>query len=384
MLVKGTPTSIAAGDRLLLIAKSWQQPGDPAAVVTVTGLVTEKDPHGRKNTRVLLTGASSLGSGTAHDFRLVRATRTAHLSTLPAGATVVSASTIVLDSTARYLTAGDPLLLELPGAGTGLSPGSGFDLVQLTSYAEVLWYANAPDPSTPTSPPPTDDAPGIPLLLASLTVGGHSGSDLPGTYAARPGETAVRAGWSDVGVLLDTPAGTLTALPGHLTLAQSPAAPAGTATPAIIEDANGNGMTVAATPAAGSGEVTIAAADPGQPVPALQAPLRILWDLVTVSRGASVRGEVLGAGDAQRASQDFTLSKTPVTYLSDAPGRSGDGYSSTVTLAVGGRYWSEVPALYGHRPDEAIFDHLPGRRRQDARALRGRRDRAPGSPAARR
>ena len=75
VLVKGTPTSIAAGDRLLLIAAAWQQPGDPAAVVTVTGLVTEKDPHGRKNTRVLLTGASSLGAGAAQDFRLVRATR---------------------------------------------------------------------------------------------------------------------------------------------------------------------------------------------------------------------------------------------------------------------------------------------------------------------
>ena len=350
VLVKGTPTSIAAGDRLLLIAAAWQQPGDPAAVVTVTGLVTEKDPHGRKNTRVLLTGASSLGSGAAKDFRLVRATRTSHPSTLPAGAAAISGQTIVLDSTARYLQAGDPLLLELPGAGTGESPGSGFDLVALTSYAEVLWYANA-DPLTPAKPP-ADGTPGIALLLASLTVDAHSGTDLPGTYA--PDQTAVR-GWSDVGVLLDTPAGTLTALPGTLTLAQPPAAPAGTATRAIIEDANGNGVTVTATPATGSGEVTIAAAGSDQPAGTLQAPLRILWDLVTVSRGTSVRGEVLGTGDAQRASQDFTLAKAPVTYLSDTPGRSGDGYSSTVTLAVAGRYWSEVPALYGHRPDEAIF-----------------------------
>ena len=353
VLVKGTPTSIAAGDRLLLIAAAWQQPGDPAAVVTVTGLVTEKDPHGRKNTRVLLTGASSLGSGAAKDFRLVRATRTSHPSTLPACASAISGQTIVLDSTARYLHAGDPLLLELPGAGTGTgeSPGSGFALVALTSYAEVLWYANA-DPLPPTKPP-ADGTPGIALLLASLTVAAHSGTDLPGTYA--PDQTTVRAGWSDVGVLLDIPTGTLSALPGTLTLAQPPAAPAGTATLAIIEDANGNGTTVAATPAAGSGEVTIAAAGPDQPAGTLQAPLRILWDLVTVSRGTSVRGEVLGAGDAQRASQDFTLAKAPVTYLSDTPGRSGDGYSSTVTLAVAGRYWSEVPALYGHRPDEAIF-----------------------------
>ena len=353
VLVQGTPSSIAPGDRLLLIAASWQHAGDPAAVVTVTGLVPEQDPHGRKNTRVLLTGASSLGSATAQDFRLVRATRTTHLSTLPPGAHVVTQNQIVLDSTARYLQAGDPLLLELPDAGTGASPGNGCDLVRLTSYDEVLWYANADPPSSPTHPP--QQTTGIPLILAQLTVAAHSGTDLPGPYAAQPGQTTVRAGWSDVGVLLDTPASTLPGLPATLTLAGPPAAPAGTATPALIEDASGTGTPVTATPAAGSGEVTIAAADPDQPTATLQAPLRILWDLVTVSRGASVRGEVLGTGNARAASQDFTLSKAPVTYLSDTPGRSGDGYSSTVTLAVGGRYWTEVPALYGHQAGETIF-----------------------------
>jgi hypothetical protein len=354
VLVQGIPTSIAPGDRLLLIAASWQQPGDPAALVIVTGLVPEQDPHGRKNTRVLLTGTSSLGSAAAQDFRLVRATRTTHLTTVPADNTAVAPAVshdqIVLDSAARYLQAGDPLLLELPDAGTGASPGNGFDLVRLTSYDEVLWYANA-HPSSPDTAP--TDTQGIPLILAQLTV--QSGTDLPGRYGAQPGQTTVRAGWSAVGVLLDTPASTLPGLPATLTLAAPPAAPTGTATPALIEDASGTGTTVAATPAAGSSEVTIAAADPDQPAGTLQTPLRILWDLVAVSRGASVRHEVLGTGDAQAASQDFTLSKAPVTYLSDTPGRSGDGYSSTVTLAVGDRYWTEVPALYGHQAGEAIF-----------------------------
>jgi predicted phage baseplate assembly protein len=125
------------------------------------------------------------------------------------------------------------------------------------------------------------------------------------------------------------------------------------ATTAIVEDANGNGAAVTATPAAGSSDVTVTA---GGTVPPLQAPVRILWDLIGVSRGKTVRNEALGLGDATRAGQDFTLSNAPVTYLAGAPGRSGDGYSSTVVLTVDGRYWTEVPMLFGHGPDEPVFE----------------------------
>jgi len=350
VLVKGTPTSIAVNDRLLLMTKTWAGADDPAVVVTVTGLVTEKDAHGRKNTRLLLGGTGSLPSdAVAADYRLARATRTGHLSSLPSGATVIGATSLVLDGPARYLKAGDPLLVEIPGAGVGASPGSGFDVVRLSGYAEVLWYANAPHPSQPTTPP-AGRTPGIPLMVATLTVAAHSGADLGGYEAP---EVAVQAGWTDVGILLSTPVATLFALPSRLTLARPPAAAAGVATTAVVEDANGNGTAVTATPAAGSSDVTVTA---DGTVPPLQAPVRILWDLIGVSRGKTVRNEALGVGDATRAGQDFTLSNAPVSYLADAPGRSGDGYSSTVVLTVDGRYWTEVPMLYGHRPGEPVFE----------------------------
>ncbi|TQF68271.1 hypothetical protein FK531_14280 [Rhodococcus spelaei] len=366
VLVKGTPTAVRVGDRLLLIAKPWQKPDDPANIVAVTGLVPEKDPHGRTNTRVLLSGTDGLGSAKAGDFRLARPTRSAHLDSLPTGVTVIKDATstaspsIVLDSTARYLQVGDPLLIELPGDGVGANsdtkPGEQFAVLQLTAYTEVLWYANG-DSNNPSSPPATP-TPGIPLMLASLAVavptapspGGDI--DLAGTYGKNPAEVTVSAGWADIGVLLDTPAQTLTALPDTVTLAGSPAAQAGVATPALVEDANGNGAAVTATPTMGTAQVTIAAA-PGAVT--LQSPLRLLWDLVTVTRGATVTGELLGTGDATLAGEDFTLTKAPVTYLADAPGRSHDGYSSTITLSVDGRIWTEVPFLYGHGPDETLF-----------------------------
>jgi len=83
VLVKGTPTAVAVNDRLLLMTNSWGSASDPAVVVTVTGLVPERDPHGRKNTRVQLAGTSSLPSDAkATDYRLAYATHVSHLATL--------------------------------------------------------------------------------------------------------------------------------------------------------------------------------------------------------------------------------------------------------------------------------------------------------------
>jgi len=351
VLVKGTPTAVAVNDRLLLMTNSWGSASDPAVVVTVTGLVPERDPHGRKNTRVQLAGTSSLPSDAkATDYRLAYATHVSHLATLPSGASVVTNSGLTLDGPARYLKAGDPLLIDTPGAGLGSSPGSGFDLVRLTQYAETLWYANAPDPSKPGSPP-SGSTPGIPLVVAALTVQAASGANLAGSYGGNVKGVAVRSGWRDVGILLDTPVRTLSALPNRLTLAAKPAAAAGVATKAFVEDTNAMGASVTATPDPNSSDVVIAGDNT-----TLQAPLRILWDLIDVSRGATVRDEVLGIGDASQPGQDFALSRAPVTFLTDFPGRSDDGYSSTIVLAVDGRYWTEVPMLYGRGPNEDIFE----------------------------
>ena len=156
--------------------------------------------------------------------------------------------------------------------------------------------------------------------------------------------------------LLDTPVATLATLPPTLTLAAPPVATPGEKGAALVEDATGVGASVAVTPAEGSADVSVTQSGPAAADRPLQAPLRILWDLIEVSRGSTVRDEQLGTGDATVAGQDFTLAKSPVTYLTDAPGRSGDGWSSTIVLTAGGRYWTEVPSLFGRGPDEAVFE----------------------------
>ena len=348
VLLKGAHT-LRTGERLLLATKTWGSADAPAVVVTVTGTSVEPDAHGRKNTRVLLDGTSGLPSNAASaDYRMLRPSRTGHLSTLPAGAAAVGSATLILDAPGRHVAAGDPLLVELPGAGVGGSPGSGFDVVRLTDYAEVLWYANAL-PATPTVPP-AGDTPGIPLQLATLTVQAHSGVSLAARYGPQAAKVVVQSGWREVGTLLDTPVRAISSIPAKVTLAAPPAAAAGVAAKAVVEDASGVGAEVTAVPVAGTSTVALSGG-----AAALEPPLRLLWDVVDVSRGATVRDERLGTGDATAPGQDFTLAKSPVTFRADFPGRSGDGYSSTIELVVDGRRWTEVPSLYARRPSDEVF-----------------------------
>lgn len=373
VLLKGKPTSISVGDRLLLLPTDFStEPGDmAAAVVTVAALNQETDPYGKVNTRVVLDSFSASGFAStdlAADYRLCRSKITNHLASLPADAAVVTDTTLTLDSTARSINAGDPVVIDTPGAGTGLNYGTGFDIVQVTSYAEQLWYINASDPTQPTVSPGSN---GIPLLVAQLTIQSARTSSLEVNYEAAPSAVIVRSGWTDVGTLINTPQNQVAGLPSTVTLSQPPAVASGTTATALVEDANGAGGLVSATPQKGS-QVTLAAGAAGAgALPAnLQPPLRLLWDLITVSRGATTANENLGTGDATRPGQDFTLKKSPVTYLADTatgaapPGaggpagagsRSGPGYSSTVGLAVDGVWWTEVPMFYGRGPAETVF-----------------------------
>jgi hypothetical protein len=348
VLLRGAQT-LRTGERLLLSTKAWSSADSPAVVVRVLGTAVEADAHGRKNTRVLLDGTAGLPSSAgAADYRLLRSSRVGHLTTLPAGAAAVTSGALVVDAPARHLAAGDPLLIELPGAGVGSSPGTGFDVVRLTDYAEVLWYANAL-PLSPTVPP-TGDTPGIPLQVAQLSVQPHSGVSLTARYGSAAAKVVMHSGWREVGTLLDTPIAVLAVNAASVTLASPPAAAPGVAAKVLVEDATGVGADVTAVPVSGTSSVTLTGSTAG-----LQPPMRLLWDVVDVSRGATVRDEELGRGDAAIAGQDFALAKSPVTFRADFPGRSGDGYSSTIELVVEGQRWTEVPTLYGRGAAETVY-----------------------------
>lgn len=87
----------------------------------------------------------------------------------------------------------------------------------------------------------------------------------------------------------------------------------------------------------------------------LAGPLRLLFDLLPVSRGQTVPREVLGGGDAAQMSQAFTLQKSPLTYLATSDPAKAEGYKSTLRIAVDGVQWTEVESFYDVRPGAQVF-----------------------------
>jgi hypothetical protein len=93
----------------------------------------------------------------------------------------------------------------------------------------------------------------------------------------------------------------------------------------------------------------------------LTAPLANCYDRSTVAVNANVAPatvgqtttEVGGSGDASQQNQSFTLKMPPLTYVLDPSDPSGR--SSTLTVAVNGLTWSEVPTLYGAGPTDRVY-----------------------------
>ncbi|KAF0813720.1 hypothetical protein IGB42_02073 [Andreprevotia sp. IGB-42] len=76
----------------------------------------------------------------------------------------------------------------------------------------------------------------------------------------------------------------------------------------------------------------------------LAAPVTLYGNVLQVSRGESVHGEVLGRGDGAQATQTFKLQKKPLTYLSAS---NASGVASSLSVWVGGVRWHEVASFYG-------------------------------------
>lgn len=76
-------------------------------------------------------------------------------------------------------------------------------------------------------------------------------------------------------------------------------------------------------------------------------------NVVEVTHGETVAGEVLGSGDAANEFQSFTLKKAPVTYISEAGAENGA--ANTLEVRVDELLWHEVNNFYGQATDARVF-----------------------------
>ena len=232
----------------------------------------------------------------------------------------------------------------------GLVPTAGI----VSSYAEVVWYANGPTATQPPGSPVTPIA--IPLTEISF-----ANTPLPGPlWPFVAAQVTVRWGWLPVGQLVGvtTPASYLYSNGGE-TLAADPSSanpmPAATTPlPVLLEDAAGD---AAASTLTSSGAPAIASLGTLSPAPAsgLASPIDIFFNLVGVSRGKTVPSETLGSGNPVVAGQDFTLAQSPVTYFFDPASVSGPNFTSTVEVSVNGVAWQEVQSFYGQAANAQVF-----------------------------
>ena len=347
VLVQGTVT-VKAGDQLLLLEKNWNGSNQNYAVVTVQSSAAEKDPRGKTNTRVTFTAAPSLSSPQAAGYRLMRSTLSARVWQYPA-TTVIQSSLVPLESIERGIKTGDPVLFNLPDAAKTLQ------LVSITTYTEEVWYANPSGPPFNPALPPSGSPPIIAIPIPHSVIGFQPALAGATDSSTERQSSLVKFGWTDVGTLIPTPATALTGTQVALATPLPDSILPMSSQPLLIAGADGTGASAEGS-ASSSAPTTLGLSNLSPSTATLTAPLQALFDLLAVSRGKSVVNEILGSGDATvNVGQEFTLQKSPLTYLMDPNAKSGTGYTSTLVVYVDGVQWAEIPSFYGQAPDAKVF-----------------------------
>jgi predicted phage baseplate assembly protein len=362
VLLAGRVGGVKPGDQLVLASSTFAGADDSWSLVTVGALAPAPDPGtGAVNTLVTFSAggwgpagaATTPASAGSAGYRLLRPTATTALwnqGTPAVGGPVVSfpegagpaspvTLTVNLSAAVRAISPGDLVLFD---GGAGFPSALGV----VANSSEVFWSVSYPTVSGSTPPsPPFIVIPHTQLVLSTLE---RDAQVLPDTDDQTT--IAVRYGFKDVGTIIAVPVAALPSLPATVAVPASyPPPPA--ASTAFLQDATGAGVLVTVSDA-GPGQVTLTGAGtpPSAITAPLQVPLRLLLDVVPVSRGTTVTDEVLGSGNAALINQSFTLAKSPLTYLA-----SGAGAVAALVVRVDGVAWQQVPSFFGQAASARVF-----------------------------
>lgn len=288
-----------------------------------------------------------------------------------------------LEAITRGISPGDPVLFEQRVVANGLfglidlimsglpadvakhvkDLGKITFLTKVMDYSEAIWFANPPEgdrigQGPPIGPPSqgllSKSGGPIPIPHSCIRFNDPAGiaSLMAGPEDLNIGTIVVHYGWQEVGELVEAPAANAAtdappedAAKPHPPpeVPRPPNVPPNTPLQVLIEDTTGGGV---------HGWVGVTNPEGGPP---LVPPLQALLNLLPVSRGQTVAREILGSGDAILINQEFTLARSPLTYLTDTGERSANGYVSTLRVRVDGIEWHEVPTFYGQPANARVF-----------------------------
>ena len=379
VLIAGRVSGVTVGDRLVLADRSFAGEDDGWSLVTVASLTPATDPAtGAPSTSVGFAPggwgptpppgytAATAPSTDSTQYRLLRPASTAAIinpaalaapKRPPRGDHPIEFSgepprvrQVHLSAAVRDISPGNLVLFD---RGVG-NPSA---LAVVTCTSEALWAIPSPA-SRPARSATGAAAPSPPDIVVAHTVLDLDLADADSDVlrSARDadalGAVTVRYGFGDIGTIIGVPLSELKGTSSPVSTAYTPPAAGATA---FLQDATGAGAQVTVTvnnspPGNATVEETATAPSAPPPPASLAVPLTLLLNLVPVSRGTTVTGEVLGSGNAALARQSFTLAKSPLTYL---PG--GSGPVSTLTVTVNQVAWHEVRSFFGQAASARVF-----------------------------
>lgn len=353
--LSGSIDSLKKGDTVLLVKRGWTSSESDYFIREIDKTEVKTDLLGQTYTRVAFTLPLTTSSALADDYQLLVSQQFSSIWHFGDG----SNKTSTLDQTelhlvdaARSIRPNDLLMLEYKTSSIlarGISKvetmmsvsGTTSILTRATGNFETIWYLNdANDPATP----PSDT--NIARIIAQ-----HSRLTLsPAVSASWTNTGTAYYGWRETGTLVGVRSTSVSGTNIELEAVDG-TFPELTSAEVLLEDASGAGELGTAI-ASGSEDVEVS--ELPDPPDTLQTPVTVHLGTFPVSRGQTVANEILGSGDASIENQEFTLKKSPVTYLA-GDSTSGDGYASTISVWVDGVQWTEVQTLYGQAADAKVF-----------------------------
>jgi predicted phage baseplate assembly protein len=118
----------------------------------------------------------------------------------------------------------------------------------------------------------------------------------------------------------------------------------------LLEDAHLEGVLTRGGLDAAAHKATIAQGEDWGRV--LDAAVTLYGNVLAVTRGESVHGEVLGLGDGAPERQAFRLRKKPLTYL---PVANASGIRTTLVVRVGNVRWHEVDSFFDASDADRVY-----------------------------
>lgn len=88
------------------------------------------------------------------------------------------------------------------------------------------------------------------------------------------------------------------------------------------------------------------------PVDLVRNTVKIWGNTALATHGSTIRGEVIGSGDATQKNQRFALRQAPLTWVSAS---TPTGAAASVELRVSGVLWQRVDSLYHTGPSDRVF-----------------------------